>query len=191
MKFIYSILLLSCVQVLLSCDGTEVGNGRSPPDKTAATSGTDRVPNQSKGEVFSEDPTMPEAASDSETIVPESHHLFAQCASPFAETSASAFTDSNGGEGLVITDVDTNLSIAHDNVATVVTQAATMASPYGISVTHEGAELECTNVETETNKRTVEFKDGYKVIWTLAGGQVMTIKIYNASETLIITYTKI
>jgi hypothetical protein len=169
--------------------GTEVGNGIAPePKRTDTTTGASTGAATPTAEGASKDNASPDGMSIS--IISTS--FLAACASPFAESIAGSFANTDASSGFTVTvtaDVKKAITALNSSSVLYTIAAAPNISSYAIEALSVSPAVTCSAVTTQTVmdgslQRSVTLSNGDLVQWTLSAGKVISMKLTKSSVVL-------
>ncbi len=188
-------LLFTLGLCLLPACGTEIGNGKKPPEVPATDTAKSNVePGASAPDASNENENEPTTTPASTPADESLKYLLIACGSPIPELKAASFKDTVGSSTVTVTLPATDtwtLKLNTLSSSSTVTKKATVAAPYGIaSVETTLGTQTCTDFSTTLNgavtEKQITYSDNFKTTWTIDGSsQITGIKVEDGSGILI------
>lgn len=191
MKMKQSSILLLGLQYLLACGGTEVGNGRSAPERPETGKQSNNAPESEGGvDAGADSPSTDPLQSGAPNLNPIDY-LFAKCASPFAILNPGRYETSDGSEAFTFALKSAPVyTVTIGSTISEITRNSSASNPYAIDTSHAGSTLACESTSVASSLVTVTFSNSATLSWTISAGEVSEISLKDASGTILRTYTR-
>lgn len=178
------ILIAGWGGLLMSCRGTEVGNGKTGTN-TKTEAAADGGQPGSAPTAQSIPNTMKDAGGEESAHLPSGpleSWLFVACASPLADNISGSFSDPSHQHSLSIVSTGVDKKSVQWNAVTYSIELQKGSGPYAISSEPAGPQVGCSPVQTREQPnglvvRSLKLTNGVQVVWELIAGNVVRITI--------------